>query len=67
MQENRVRAEKEITMSLMSLTAVELGKKIKAKEVTVVEAVQEALDAVEKKEKFPDLRPKRRFCSGHRR
>ena len=38
-------------MSLMSLTAVELGKKIKAKEVTVVEAVQEALDAVEKKEK----------------
>ena len=37
-------------MSLMSLTAVELGKKIKAKEVTVVEAVQEALDAVEKKE-----------------
>ena len=51
MQENRVRAEKEITMSLMSLTAVELGKKIKAKEVTVVEAVQEALDAIEKKEK----------------
>lgn len=38
-------------MSLMSLTAVELGKKIKAKEVTVAEAVQEALDAVEKKEK----------------
>ena len=38
-------------MSLMSLTAVELGKKIKAKEVTVVEAVQEALVAVEKKEK----------------
>ncbi len=38
-------------MSLMSLTAVELGKKIKAKEVTVVEAVQEALDAIEKKEK----------------
>ena len=33
MQENRVRAEKEITMSLMSLTAVELGKKIKAKEL----------------------------------
>ena len=27
-------------MSLMSLTAVELGKKIKAKEVTVTEAVQ---------------------------
>ena len=32
-------------MSLMSLTAVELGKKIKAKEVTVEEAVQAALDA----------------------
>ena len=52
MQENRVRAEKEITMSLMSLTAVELGKKIKAKEVTVVEAVQEALDAVRRKKKM---------------
>ena len=37
-------------MSLMSLTAVELGKKIKAKEVTVIEAVQDALDAIEKKE-----------------
>ncbi|MEE1250123.1 MAG: Asp-tRNA(Asn)/Glu-tRNA(Gln) amidotransferase subunit GatA [Lachnospiraceae bacterium] len=37
-------------MSLMSLTAVELGKKIKAKEVTVKEAVTEALDAIEKKE-----------------
>lgn len=37
-------------MSLMSLTAVELGKKIKAKEVTVKEAVLEALDAIEKKE-----------------
>lgn len=33
-------------MSLMSLTAVELGKKIKAKEVTVVEAVQAALDQI---------------------
>ena len=31
-------------MSLMSLTAVELGKKIKAKEVTVEAAVREALD-----------------------
>ena len=29
-------------MSLMSLTAVELGKKIKAKEVTVEAAVREA-------------------------
>ena len=37
-------------MSLMSLTAVELGKKIKAGEVTVEEAVQAALDAIEKKE-----------------
>mgnify|MGYP003183405174 CR=1 FL=1 len=38
-------------MSLMSLTAVELGKKIKAKEVTVTEAVTAALDAIEAKEK----------------
>lgn len=38
-------------MSLMSLTAVELGKKIKAGEVTVTEAVTAALDAIEKKEK----------------
>ncbi len=37
-------------MSLMSLTAVELGKKIKAKEVTVEAAVREALDAVHAKE-----------------
>lgn len=38
-------------MSLMSLTAVELGKKIKAKEVTVVEACNAALDQVEALEK----------------
>lgn len=38
-------------MSIMSLTAVELGKKIKAGEVTVTEAVTAALDAIEKKEK----------------
>lgn len=38
-------------MSLMSLTAVELGKKIKAKEVTVEAAVTEALDAIAAKEK----------------
>lgn len=38
-------------MSLMSLTAVELGKKIKTGEVTVTEAVTAALDAIEKKEK----------------
>ena len=37
-------------MSLMSLTAVELGKKIKAKEVTVEAAVREALEAVRAKE-----------------
>ncbi len=37
-------------MSLMSLTAVELGKKIKAKEVSVEEAVQAALDAIAEKE-----------------
>lgn len=38
-------------MNLMSLTAVELGRKIKAKEVTVEEAVGAALAAIEKKEK----------------
>lgn len=38
-------------MSLMSLTAVELGKKIKAKEVTVEDAVNAALDAIEAREK----------------
>lgn len=37
-------------MSLMSLTAVELGKKIKAKEVTVVEATKAALDAIKAQE-----------------
>ncbi len=36
-------------MSLMSLTAVELGRKIKEKEVTVTEAVTAALDAIEAK------------------
>ena len=34
-------------MNLMSLTAVELGRKIKAKEVSVVEAVTAALDQIE--------------------
>lgn len=38
-------------MNLMSLTAVELGRRIKAKEVTVEEAVGAALAAIEKKEK----------------
>lgn len=37
-------------MSLMSLTAVELGKKIKAGEVTAVQAVEDALDAIHQKE-----------------
>lgn len=37
-------------MSLMSLTAVELGRKIKEKEVTVEEVVTAALDAIEKRE-----------------
>ena len=37
-------------MSLLSLTAVELGKKIKAHEVTVEEATRAALDAIHEKE-----------------
>ena len=37
-------------MSLMNLTAVELGKKIKNKEVTVVEATKAALVAIDAKE-----------------
>lgn len=37
-------------MGLMNLTAVELGKKIKAKEVTVKEAVQAAIAQIEKSE-----------------
>lgn len=37
-------------MNLMGLTAVELGRKIKAKEVSVKEAVTAALDAFETKE-----------------
>lgn len=37
-------------MSLMSLTAVELGRKIKVKEVSVEEAVKAALTNIEKKE-----------------
>ena len=38
-------------MNLLSLTAVELGKKIKAHEVTVEEATRTALDAIRAKEK----------------
>lgn len=37
-------------MSLTSLTAVELGKKIKAGEVSVEEAVRDALEQIQKKE-----------------
>ena len=37
-------------MNLMNLTAVELGRRIKAKEVTVAEAVNAALEQVKKKE-----------------
>lgn len=37
-------------MNLMSLTAVELGKKIKAGEVSVVEATQAAIDQIEKQD-----------------
>lgn len=37
-------------MSLMSLTAAELGKKIQAKEVTAVEAAKEALAQIREKE-----------------
>lgn len=37
-------------MNIMSLTAVELGRRIKAGEITVVEAVEAAIDAIEKKE-----------------
>ena len=37
-------------MNLMSLTAVELGRKIQAGEVTVKEAVTAALDAIEARE-----------------
>ncbi len=37
-------------MSLMSLTAVALGEKIKAKEVSAAEAAKEALEAVSKRE-----------------
>ena len=38
-------------MELTSLTAVELGKKIKAKEVSVVEAVEAVFAQIEKSEK----------------
>ncbi len=37
-------------MSFMSLTAVELGKKIKAKEISVKEAAEDALEQIKKRE-----------------
>ncbi len=37
-------------MNLLSLTAVELGKKIKTGEISVEEAVKTSLAAIEKKE-----------------
>ncbi|MBO5484204.1 MAG: Asp-tRNA(Asn)/Glu-tRNA(Gln) amidotransferase subunit GatA [Lachnospiraceae bacterium] len=37
-------------MSIMNLTAVQLGKKIKEKEISVIEATQAALDAIAAKE-----------------
>ena len=37
-------------MDIMGLTAVELGKKIKAKEISVTEATQAYLDQIEKVE-----------------
>ena len=39
-------------MNLLSLTAVELGKKIKAHEVTVEEATRAALDAFVQKKRI---------------
>ena len=38
-------------MDITSLTAVELGKKIKAKEISVVEAVKASIGQIEKVEK----------------
>ena len=35
-------------MSVLDLTAVELGKKIKAKEITVVDAVKASLEQIKK-------------------
>ena len=42
-------------MNLLSLTAVELGKKIKAGEVTVEEATRAALKAIEVKDEKTSL------------
>ena len=45
-------------MDITSLTAVELGKKIKAKEISVVEAVKASIAQIEKVEKDVN----RSFC-----
>lgn len=52
-------------MDLMSLTAVELGKKIQAKEVTVEEAVKAAIASIKaKEEKIKQLcHNRRRGCT----
>ena len=41
-------------MSLMSLTAVELGRKIQEKEVTAGEATRAALEAIKAKEELEE-------------
>ena len=38
-------------MQIMDMTALELGRKIKEKEVSVKEAVQASLDTIEAKDK----------------
>ena len=51
-------------MDLMSLTAVELGKKIQAKEVTVEEAVKAAIASIKAKKKDKQLcHNRRRGCT----
>ena len=51
-------------MDLMSLTAVELGKKIQAKEVTVEEAVKVAIASIKaKEEKIKLCHNRRRGCT----
>ena len=58
-------------MDLMSLTAVELGKKIQAKEVTVEEAVKAAIASIKAKEEkinsfvtIEEERPPKRATQG---
>lgn len=51
-------------MDLMSLTAVELGKKIQAKEVTVEEAVKAAIASIKAKEELLTCKPCKACRSG---